>query len=93
MIVSSLFLLVRVGVIFLGSYKNYLKVCFSSYSLKKVLFQDVIEFPSSDLWKNDFIQLRIASMLQIFSKYDPDQDIFDNRSEGNRLRHVKNKGV
>ena len=78
---------------FLGSYKNCLKVCFSSYSLKKVLFQDVIEFPSSDLWKNDFIQLRIASMLQIFSKYDPDQDIFDNRSEGNRLRHVKNKGV
>ena len=48
---------------FLGSYKNCLKVCFSSYSLKKVLFQDVIEFPSSDLWKNDFIQLRIASML------------------------------
>ena len=78
---------------FLGSYKNCLKVCFSSYSLKKVLFQEVTEFPSSDLWKNDFIHLRIASMLQMFSKYDPDQDIFDNRNEGNRLRHMKNKGV
>ena len=70
---------------FLGSYENYLKEYFSSFLLKQVLFREVIEFPSSDHWKNDFIHLRIASMLQKLSKYDPDQDIFVNKNHSSAL--------
>ena len=65
--------------------KNYLKECFSSYSLKQVLYWEVIEFCSSDHWQNDFIHLRIASMLQKLSKYRPDQDIFDKGNKSSTL--------
>lgn len=41
-----------------------LKTEVSSYSLKQVLRQEDTEFSSSGHWKNDFIRLRIASMLQ-----------------------------
>ena len=41
-----------------------LKTEVSSYSLKQVLLQEVIEFSSSGHWKNDSIHLRVASMLQ-----------------------------
>ena len=41
-----------------------LKTEVSSYSLKQVLLQEVIEFSSSGHWKNDFIYLRVASMVQ-----------------------------
>ena len=59
---------------------NYLKNSISSYSLKQVLFREVIEFPLRDHWKNDFIHLRIASMLRKLSKYERILDIFDGRS-------------
>ena len=55
-------------------WSNYVKDKFSSYSLKQVLFQEVIEFPSKDHWENSCIHVRIASMLQKISKYP--QDVF-----------------
>ena len=59
---------------------NYLKSSISSYSLKQALFREVIEFPSSDHWKNGFIHLRIASMLRKLLKHEQILDIFDGRS-------------
>ena len=56
---------VRKNFCHLGRYDlHYFKTGVSSYSLKQALLLEVIEFPLSDHWKNDFIHLRIASMLQ-----------------------------
>ena len=59
---------------------NYEKKKFSSYSLKQVLFQEVIEFPSNDHWKNSSIHVRIASMQQKLLTYP--RDVFDNKNSG-----------
>ena len=69
---------------------NYFKSSFSSYSLKQVLFREVIEFPSSDHWKNCFIYIRIASMLQKLLKYYPESDIFDTRNKNSALHDITN---
>ena len=51
---------------------------FSSYLLKQVLFQEVIEFPLCKHWKNGSIISRIVSMLQKLSKDFSIKDIFHN---------------
>ena len=62
---------------------SYLKNGVSSYSLKQALIQEVIEFPSSDHWKNGFIHLRIVSILQKLLKHKLRlDDLFDERTKG-----------
>ena len=61
-----------------GYWSNYEKKKFSSYSLKQVLFQEVIECPSNDYWKNSSIHVRIASMMQKLLIYP--RDVFDNKN-------------
>ena len=50
---------------------------FPSYLLKQVLFEEVTEFKCSELWKNNCIHLRIASMLQKCLDYSSFNDILD----------------
>ena len=69
---------------------NYFNKSFSSYSLKQTLFREVIEFPSSDHWKNGLIHIRLASMMQKLLKYYPDPDIFDTRNKNAALRDITN---
>ena len=71
---------VSVGFSYLtGGWLNYAKDKFSSYSLKQVLFQEVIEFPSNDHWQNSHIHVRIASMLQKLLNYPEDVFYTKNR--------------
>ena len=67
---------------------NYFNNSFSSYSLKQALFREVIEFPSSDHWKNGLIHVRLASMMQKLLRYYPDPDIFDTRNKNSALRDI-----
>ena len=68
---------------------SYTTNMFSSYLLKQILFQEVIEFPLCEYWKNDCILSRILSMLQKLSRNFPIIDIFgtytiwllDNKSD------------
>ena len=72
----------RVGVGFsylTKRWSNYVKDTFSSYSLKQVLFQEVIKFPSKDHWQNSRIHDRIASMLQKLLNYPKDVFYTKNR--------------
>ena len=59
---------------------SYTKSKFSSYLLKQVLFQEVIEFPFCKYWKNGCILSRIVSMLRKLSKGYSIIDIFDKTS-------------
>ena len=59
----------------------YITQRFSSYLLKQVLFQEVIEFQCSEVWKNNCIHLRIASMLQKCLDYDLFKDILDTETK------------
>ena len=59
----------------------YITQRFSSYLLTQVLFQEVIEFQCSEVWKNNCIHLRIASMLQKCLDYDLFKDILDTETK------------
>ena len=59
----------------------YITQRFSSYLLKQVLFQEVIEFQCSEVWKNNCIHLRIASMLQKCLDYYLFKDILDTETK------------
>ena len=59
----------------------YITQRFSSYLLKQVLFQEVIEFQCSEVWKNNCIHLRIASMLQKCLDYVSFKDILDTKTK------------
>ena len=73
--------------LFTSCHVKYLKARLSSYLLKQVLFDEVIEFPSSDYWNNGFIHLRIASMLQRLSEDYP--NLFDDKKHGFRFVYLR----
>ena len=59
----------------------YITQRFSLYLLKQVLFQEVIEFQCSEVWENNCIHLRIASMLQKCLDYVSIKDILDTKTK------------
>ena len=60
---------------------GYSKPVYSSYILKQLLFREIINFETSENWKNDVIHIRLASILNRVLTFSSVKDLIDEDSE------------
>ena len=60
---------------------EYQKPVYSSYILKQLLFREIIDFGTSEDWRNDVVHIRLASILDRVLRFSSVKDLIDEDSE------------